>query len=425
MLFKFFTFTTIFTITLFFSACTNQKLPINFNDKDFKTLTKESKANFATNIDKSKTDFLNKYFWIWSLKELSYTKKEAMWGLSYKNRKIYLENHQRASKEWFDYQITNSNFDEYNSLKLKAITLVNTNLRIIPTNSVLFYNPTKPGEGFPFDYNQNSLLKINTPLVVSHYSKDKAWVYVQSSTAGGWVSIKNIAFVDDKFINDFKTDDYYVSIFEKFFLYDTEFREYVKIGTLFPKKYDKYLIAKKQENGFAKLYYANIDDKYVSKFPLEYNPLNIQKIASQLIYEPYGWGGLKGHRDCSSFTQDFFTVFGKYLSRNSSAQKSNGIYHDIKDFSNEKKKEYIIKNGVPFSTLVYLKGHIMLYIGVKDNEPLVMHNIWSVKLKNWWGKEYRHIIGKTQITTLEAGRTLENFDEDKNILNRIEGIIVL
>lgn len=412
-------------ITIFFIACANQQLPIDFDDKDFEKLSQNPNANFIEDIENSKKEFIDKYFWVWDLKQLSYSKKEAMWGLGYKHRKIFLENHQRADIKWFDFQVLNANFDEYNTLNQKAITLSNTDLRILPTNSVLFYNPKKPGEGFPFDYNQNSLLKINTPLIVSHYSKDKAWVYVQSSTAGGWVRTKDIAFVNEEFISEFKTNDYYVSIYEKFFLYDTEFREYVKIATLFPKKFGKYLIAKKQDNGFARIFYGSIDEKYLSKFPLEFNAQNIQKISSQLIYEPYGWGGLKGHRDCSSFTQDFFTVFGKYLSRNSSAQKSNGKYHDIKSLSNKEKKDYIIKNGVPFSTLVYLRGHIMLYIGVKENEPLVMHNIWSVKLKNWWGEEYRHIIGKTEITTLEVGRTLKNFDEEKNVLNRIEGIIVL
>lgn len=417
----------ILITALFFSACSNTKtqLPISFDNKDFNNLTSKANANFTKDLKSSKKEFLEKYFWVWNLKELTYSKKEAMWGLGYKNRKIYLENHRRASKEWFSIQIKNSNFEKYNTLKQKAITLVNTNLRVLPTDSVLFYNPNKPGEGFPFDYNQNSLLKINTPLIASHYSKDKAWVYVQSSTAGGWVYSKNIAFVDNDFIKEFKTKDYYVSIFEKFFLYDNEFREYVKVGSIFPKKYGKYIIAKKQDNNYAKIYFTDINKRFVSKFPLEFNQKNIQKLASQFIYEPYGWGGLKNHRDCSSFTQDFFTVFGKFLSRNSSAQKSNGKYLSIKELSNEDKKEFIRNNAVPFSTLIYLRGHIMLYIGIKDNEPLVMHNIWSVKLKDWFGEEYRHIIGETQITTLEVGKTLNNFDEEKNILNRIEGIVLL
>ena len=30
----------------------------------------------------------------------------------------------------------------------KAITLKNTNVRVLPTNSPMFYNPSLPGEGF-------------------------------------------------------------------------------------------------------------------------------------------------------------------------------------------------------------------------------------------------------------------------------------
>ncbi|MDZ7819486.1 MAG: hypothetical protein U5K55_13175 [Aliarcobacter sp.] len=89
------------------------------------------------------------------------------------------------------------------------------------------------------------------------------------------------------------------------------------------------------------------------------------------------------------------------------------------------KKTFIKQNGVPFSTLVYLKGHIMLYIGTKDNEPLVVHNVWSVRLKDNSGRKYRHIIGKAALTTLEPGKGMKDFDEDNNILGRVTGIVVL
>ncbi len=68
----------------------------------------------------------------------------------------------------------------------------------------MFLNPSKAGEGFPFDYNQNSSIKINTPLLVSHYSKDKTWIFVQSHFALGWLRVDSISFVDDDFINEFK-----------------------------------------------------------------------------------------------------------------------------------------------------------------------------------------------------------------------------
>lgn len=417
----------LFLVPIFlFTACSVKEPKKQFIIKkdDIHNLVLQSKSD-SLNQEKAKKEFFDNYFKPWDMDKLSYSKREASWGHYYKYKKIYLENHKLASKSWFEKQIDNSNFDEYNTLLKKAITLKNSNLRVLPTNSPMFYNPKKAGEGFPFDYNQNSLLKINTPLLVSHYSKDRAWVYVQSYSVGGWIKIDNIAFVDEVFINEFKSNDYYVAIKEKFPIYTPIFREYVKLGTIFPKKNDKYLIAKALDNQNAQIKYIYINDFEIEKMPLTFTKKNITKIAKQLEDEPYGWGGLLNNRDCSSFTQDFFVPFGKYLDRNSKAQTKNGKYFDISSLSNKEKKEYIKKHAIAFSTLIYLKGHIMLYVGIKKDEPLAMHNMWSVRLKNSQKGKYRHIVGKTSITTLEPGNYLKDFDESNNILKKIRGIIIL
>ena len=409
--------------SLFFTAC-SIKTPSNLNINDLEKNSKMADDNFIKQKEESKK-FLLKYFHPWEQKKVSYSKKSAMWGFSYKNKPIYMENHRKTSESWFNNQIANSNFDEYNTLLKKAITLKNTNVRVFPTKSVMFYNPTKQGEGFPFDYNQNSLLKINTPIFVSHLSKDKAWAFIESSIVGGWVSINDIVFVNENFIKEFKTNNYFISIKEKFPLSDTSFREYVKVASIFPKKYGKYLIASKNYDKSASIIYTQISDKNITSMPFKFNEKNRISIAKALINEPYGWGGLLNNRDCSSFTQDYFAVFGKYLHRNSRSQTKNGKYIDISKLSNEEKKSFISKNAIAFSTLVYLKGHIMLYIGNKNSEPLVMHNMWSVKLKDFWGNKTRHIIGKASITTLEPGKNLYNFDNDNNILKKIRGIVIL
>ena len=197
------------------------------------------------------------------------------------------------------------------------------------------------------------------------------------------------------------------------------------MATIFPKKNNKYIIAKRDNNQNAYISYIDLNNDEVESMPLTFNSENRIKIAKQLIDEPYGWGGLLNNRDCSSFTQDYFATFGKFLHRNSKAQLSNGKYLDMSNLTNNEKKEFMKNNGVPFSTLVYLKGHIMLYIGIKENEPLVLHNMWSVRLKDSNGRKYRHIIGKATVTTLEPGKGIKDFDEDTNILNKIQGIVVL
>ena len=415
----------ILVITLLFSACSVKEPELSqARNSDIEVLATTANDNSFNSTEVLK-DFFNKYFKPWNSTKVSFPKLEAMWGQSYKNKKVYLENHQLATASWFDKQIENSNFNDYNILVKKAITLKNVNIRVLPTNSPMFYDPTQPGEGFPFDYNQNSSLKINTPIIVSHLSKDRAWAYIESSTVGGWVEIGTIAFVDNDFIQEFKTSNYFVSVKEKFPIYDPIFREYVKVATIFPKKNNKYIIAKKDDNQNAYISYIDLNNDEVESMPLTFNSENRIKIVKQLIDEPYGWGGLLNNRDCSSFTQDYFATFGKFLHRNSKAQLSNGKYLDMSNLTNNEKKEFIKNNGVPFSTLVYLKGHIMLYIGIKENEPLVLHNMWSVRLKDSNGKKYRHIIGKATVTTLEPGKGIKDFDEDTNILNKIQGIVIL
>ena len=411
--------------TFLFTACSiKEPTAIIPKTDDLTELSKTANDDFLDQ-EKATKDYFDKYFKPWNSSKVSYSRSEAMWGQSYKYKKVYLENHNLATAEWFDKQINNSNFDAYNLSPKKAITLENVNVRVLPTNSVMFYDPKTPGEGFPFDYNQNSALKINTPIIVSHLSKDRAWAFIESGIVGGWVEIKNIAFVDDKFIKEFKTSNYYVTVKEKFPIYEPIFREYVKVGTIFPKKNNYFIIAKKDDNQNAIISYVYLNDDEVEAMPLAFNSANRVRILNQLLDEPYGWAGLLNNRDCSSFTQDFFAPFRKFLHRNSKSQTTNGKLLDVSQLSLEEKKDYIKKHGVPFSTLVYLKGHIMLYVGVKNNEPLVVHNIWSVRLKNSSGVKYRHIIGKATITTLEPGKEMQDFDEDNNILKKVTGIVIL
>ena len=414
----------LLSTALLFTACSVKEPIVKVEKSDLNNTTKYANDNFIDQNEET-NKYIKRYFKPWEQNKVTYTLKDATWGFSYKNRSVYLENHIQASQEWFEKQIENSNFDSYNTLLKKAITLINSDVRVLPTSSPMFYDPKKQGEGFPFDYNQNSAIKINTPIFLSHYSKDKAWVYMQSSTIGGWIKVSDIAFVDEEFIKSFKTDLYSVAIKEKFPIYDNSFREYVKLATIFPKFEDKYIIAKKDFQNNAIITYINLSPLSVQNMPIKFDSSNRIKIAQALLDEPYGWGGLLNNRDCSSFTQDFFIPFGKFISRNSKAQTKNGKYHDLSTFSKEEKKEFIKQNAVPFSTLIYLKGHIMLYVGIKNNEPLVMHNMWSVRLKNRLGTKYRHIVGKTSITTLEPGKELKDFDEENNVLRQVLGIVVL
>lgn len=410
-----------------FTACSNKNIEI----QDLKTYSQNPKQYLKNesftfkNQSSYNKRFYKNYFLVWDNPKIEISKKDASWGFLYKNKQIYLQNYSKASKQWFNNQIQNSNFKEFKSKLQKAITIKNSNVRVFPTKQMMFYNPYNAGQGFPFDYNQNSFIKINTPILVSHLSKDKAWAFIKTSSYFGWIDIRNIAFVDEDFIKKFKTNNYAVAIKDKFNIYKDHFIENIQLGTIFPYKKNKFFVAVKDKNQKTFIKTIKINKNYISLKPLQFNSKNLRKIAQELIKEQYGWGGILGFRDCSSFTQDFFSSFGIYLDRNSKQQIKNGKYYKIKNFTSENKKKFIIKHGKAFKSLIYLKGHIMLYIGNIKGEPLVMHNVWGVKTRVFLNKEGRNIIGKNIISSLEFGKELETYENMNTVLDKIEGIIIL
>ncbi len=423
---------TFFILSIFiFTACSKNQETIEIND--LKKLAQDPSvysknlANLDVNLQRNLDEKFNEMFFKpWDLKNMSYTLKQASWGNMYAKKKMYGENHKLLTQQWFKKQIKNSNFQKYDTNKRYAITTNNSNMRVFPSKSAMFYNPKQAGEGFPFDYNQNSSIKLNTPLYVSHFSKDKAWVFVESNFALGWLSIKDIAFVDDVLRTKFKSGTYFVAVDDGFPMYKNGiFIDYVKMGTILPLRKNKYVTINKHTNLEGYLSYVKIDKIFIEKKPIKFNTLNINKISNSIINEPYGWGGIMNHRDCSSFTKDFFTPFGIYLKRNSFGQTQRGKYISLQDLSDEEKKKEIANNGIPFLTLIYLKGHIMLYIGLKENEPLVFHNVWGIKTLDKNGEDGRFIIGRAVITTLNPGSELANFVREKNILAKIEGMVLV
>jgi len=418
-------------IVVLYTGCTTQKVPL----KTINDLQKiEQKPYLYTNNielipkdvkNKLIKDFEENYFYPWHIKKITFPYKDATWGNIYTKKEVYSENLTKISQEWFDSIIDKSNFKEFDTLRKKAITTTNTHLKVFPTVSKIFYDPNQAGEGFPFDYNENSSIKINTPLFISHLSKDKLWAYVESSVASGWIKVSAIAYVDKKFTKRFENSSYYVNIKDDSNIYKNGYLlTSVELGTLFPKIKKGFVIAGKdyKNNGFIRVIDTNPN---FQKLGIDFNLENIKKLSMQLIGERYGWGGVLENRDCSSMTKDFYAPFGIFLQRNSGAQKKSGKVLDISTLNNTMKKEFILQNAIPFQTLIYLPGHIMIYVGEKNGEPLVFHNMWGVKTIDKDGNFGRNIIGKAVVTTLSPGKELDNSAEKYTILNRIQSITIV
>ena len=435
-------------VALFLSACsthtqvTTIKKPTVLSEKKTEVKTvldlekiPQTPSFYTQNIDEKKfslDDFYKKYFRVWKIKKPSESLTSIMWAhKSFTPKNSYGENLQPISQDFFDTVLENSNFAEFATLNRKALSLDLLNMRVFPTQKPLFRDPSRAGEGFPFDYMQNSSLAANKPLLVSHYSKDKKWVFVESSFAFGWVQSKDIAFVqeDDAALLQSKEQVFIVREGVPIYSQDGEFLFYSRIGMLFAfidEDSNSYTVLSPLRTRLGEVIFTHskILKTDANRGALAFNGENIQKILEEIYPSKYGWGGMYEERDCSSTLRDFYAPFGLWLPRNSSAQAQKGVKISLENLSEDAKKETIKKHAVPFETLLYKKGHIVIYVGNYNDEIIIFQNVWGVKTEINQ-KEGRFIVGKTLFSTLELGKELEEFDQKSSLLKNLKSMNLL
>jgi len=346
----------------------------------------------------------------------------------------YGENKRRHSREWVESLEHNACLEDYPNRVFRAITVDNADLRVLPTHRPHFTSPGGPGTGFPFDHLQNSSIHVHTPVLVTHASRDKSWLFVESHTGAGWIAARDIAAVDPIFISCWQDHRLLAVLKDETPIYDEAgvFLFMAGIGAFFPlvdKDRERYCIlaATPDEDRNARIRRAWVDSAAVRPMPLPPTQADVASLADELLNKPYGWGGLYRNRDCSSTLKDLFTPFGIWLPRHSSHQATeSGFYIDLTPLSSESKKQTILEEGIPFFTLLWLEGHIMLYVGKQDGEPIVFHNMWGIKTRNILGREGRKIVGHAALTTLHPGTDLPDVDRPAaNLLTRIKGMTLL
>jgi len=433
MLIKFMIKIILFFISLlYFTGCSKKSIEIYDlshipQNIEFYTQNLEKNTN-ANNYDLYKKS----YFSVWNIDKPNTTLKDIKWTFrAFNPTNSYGENLQPLKQSFFDDMLKNSNFKKYLTLNKKAITLRYSNLRAFPTDRPLLRDPKKAGEGYPFDYLQNSSILANKPLFVSHYSNDKNWVYVFTSFASGWLKTSDIVFLESITTKIWQDSQHIYITKEGVPLYTSagDGLYNSKIGMSFlllEEDKNNFTVLAIKENGNSKPLYVEsiIPKKIAYKGVLNFNKKNINNIIKEISKTNYGWGGLYGQRDCSSTMRDYFTPFGIWLPRNSYLQSRKGKVIDLSSLEDKEKLNIIKKRAIPFKTLLYKRGHILLYVGTFKDEVIAFHNMWGIKT-NKDGIYGRIIVGRPVFSTLEIGKKQENFVKDSTLLKNIRSMNIL
>ncbi|MBU0632433.1 SH3 domain-containing protein [bacterium] len=424
-------------IVLVFSACSSLKT-LDYGDiEDLKELPQKTGA-YAYVKDDNRTIFdlqnsyEDNYFRPWTMESIKTDVEQIKWPFKgFTSANSFGENLRPLPQEWFDKMYKRSNFDSYATVNRKAITLHFSNLRGFPTDKPIFKNPNHAGEGFPFDYLQNSSVHANEPIFVSHYSDDGAWVYVFTSYASGWIHAYDIVYIPEQNIDVFKNSEKVYIITDGYPIKDEndQFVFYSQVGMLFPlikereNDYEALAITKGKEN--TAVYTKVIIPKNISSEDvLALNRENISHIGDEMLNTKYGWGGMYKERDCSSMIRDMFAPFGIWLPRNSYQQSRVGEVISLKDMSDEEKISIIKENGIPFETLLHRKGHILIYAGIYNDKIIVMHDMWGIKTKQG-DKSGRIVVGKTVFSSLDIGKEQKFYDDDSSLIRKIDSMNII
>ncbi|WQY65579.1 SH3 domain-containing protein [Helicobacter pylori] len=383
-----------------------------------------------------KESYLKAWYSPWLDAKVKSNKKEVFWILKEMNKSTgYGEDLKPNAKAFNDELIKSMDIEHYPSAKIKAVVVRDSDVRAVPTNKPFYLSP----KGYPFDRYQNSLIFQGTPVLVTHFNTDKTYAHIQSSFVYGWIKVSDLAYMRDKDIELLtKLKNYVMPIKDKIPLYTDYggFYTNARVGELFaliPQSQNASQKPQKKElkaygflrdaKGYAALQSVILDEKDFFVFPKAFNSENMAYFIDTMLGQKYGWGGLLGNRDCSAFTRDSFANFGILLPRNSYAQsRYANNYVDLSSMKAKEKEDYILKNATPFGTLIYLKGHIMLYLGAYNHQAIVAHSIWSVQTQKHF-KTLSHKIGGVVITSLWLAEEHNGaFSKKKLLIDRVLGM---
>jgi len=343
-----------------------------------------------------------------------------------------------------------------------CFTVDKTELRVLPTNEPLYDAPYDPY----IDNLQASSLEAGTAVLITHKSRDGAWLYGTTSRASGWIPATSVAFASsrDEFIERLERPRFFTVIEMKADLYAdaarTVFVHSIRMGsrlaapdptllseanqeafptmpatasatapaeassispsTAYPAAIPVTLPIRAADGSLAETILWVASDDVTEGF-LPCTARTVYEQAFKLLNAPYGWGGTFGEQDCSQFLCEIFDTTGITLPRNSTKQaKAGPLIPGIAGADDAQKAEILISLAKPAATLLRFPGHIMLYLGSVDGKPYAIHATFGYR-EHIRGKDRVRLINRVVVSNLELG----NGSEKGTHLSRLTDAVLM
>ncbi len=360
---------------------------------------------------------LARFYEPWDRTTPRHAAEEVFRGLErYRTRRAYGENNLPLSSGWLEAMRRQSRVSAYPGAHVPAITVVHASMRVLPTHKPVFHDPPRTVGGFPLDRMQNTLVPAGTPLLITHWSLDGQWALCETEWAAGWIRWRDVARVDRAFMASYRSaplagflEDHVpvLSRCGRFLLAG-------RVGMALPLAGDAdkggqriVRVPVRDPMGQAGLVDGVVNETACRAWPFPATTSVFVRVLNALLGQRYGWGGVYENRDCSALMRDVFAGFGVFLPRNSKDQGREGRVVPLEGMKTHEKERTILTRGKSFLTLLYMPGHVMLYLGQDpvSGRAVAFHAMWGLRTVRLFHRDPgRWVIGRTVITSLEPGK---------------------
>ncbi|MDH5737474.1 MAG: NlpC/P60 family protein, partial [Gammaproteobacteria bacterium] len=132
-----------------------------------------------------------------------------------------------------------------------------------------------------------------------------------------------------------------------------------------------------------------------------YTRSHILQQAFKFLGERYGWGHSYNARDCTGMVSEVYKTTGLLMPRNSGQQGLSPIGENIY-FTPEESDKVKLKaiESASAGDLFYSSGHVMMYLGMLNDEAYVIHDLSGSGWLNEAGEFEQGVLNGVSVTPL-------------------------